>query len=146
MNVINLKKAFTLTEVIISIVIVSIIAMFAIPSYTKANKKTHERDILMQLSSIHAANEIYRAQSQNRSYADFSGDETNINTNLSLNILPNGVIYNYTYVAVGTSGSYTVTATWDTIEITLIETAFDPLHTNPCCSSGVCLIAVACSG
>lgn len=141
MNVTNSKKAFTLTEVIVTIVILSIITMFAIPSYTKANKKTHERDIMLQLSSIHAANEIYRAQSPARDYADFSGNETNINANLSLNILPNSVVYDYTYGGVQT---YTVTATWDTVEITLTAGALNPKGTNPCCSVGTCLVANAC--
>lgn len=138
-------SAFTLTEVMITIVIAGTIAAFGIPHYGKGIQKAGERDIIRQLSSVHAANAIYRANSTAKAYANFSGNITDINTNLSLNMMSNGATYAYTYNG---PNSYTVLVTWGSIQIQLSEIFLDldsaSPDANPCCAAGVCLVAKDC--
>ena len=88
------RKAFTLLEIMVVIIIIGAIAGFAIPNYTKTIERAHLRDAIMQLEAIHAANNLYR--SRTGSYwpvpvADF--DLASINDNLGVNIIGNGMDY-----------------------------------------------------
>ncbi len=129
-------KGFTLMELMIVVVIIGIIAAFAIPNYNKSIQKAHERDMLVQLTSIHAANLLYR--SYDGKYWDTGGtdkDMADINSALSINIIANsGTTYNYNS-ANGTS--YTATATWNPCVLKVTEAATDA--TNPGKASGTCL-------
>jgi len=88
------SKAFTLTELIIVIILIGIIAGFAVPNYGKAIRKAHERDAIIQLTAIHAANLMYQAQ-QRTFLPQGAGDLNAINTGLNLNIIANGMTYTY---------------------------------------------------
>ncbi len=59
----NLKTstsdAFTLMEITMVILIISIIAAFTIPSYTKAARKADERTIIVNLTAMRAAADMY---------------------------------------------------------------------------------------
>ncbi|MBP6342967.1 MAG: type II secretion system protein [Candidatus Omnitrophica bacterium] len=59
------KKAVTLMELMVAVMVVGIIAAFAIPNYTKANNKAEERQMITNMRSIVAAQEIYKAQNGN---------------------------------------------------------------------------------
>jgi len=141
MNAINIrkctnKKGFTLTELIVVVVVLGLMISFAIPSYTNSIRKSHERDMILQLSVLHSSNLIYRAQQG--TYWDTSGvlenDLTVINATLGINIISNdGTTYSYNS-ADGTA--FTATATWDDFTVQVDE---GPVTgTNPACSAGNC--------
>jgi len=135
-------KGFTLMELMVVVIIIGIIAAFAIPNYNKSVQKAHERDMLAQLTSIHASNLLYRSYDGKYWYA--AGDPQNlaaINSALSINIIANGITtYNYN----SADGiTYTATATWDTCDLSVTEAPID--SNNPCRASGVgtCLSALS---
>ncbi len=128
------KGGFTLTELMVVVIVIGIMASFAVPSYTRSIRKSHERDMIMQLTALHASNLIFRAQQGD--YWSTGGVVENklmtINTTLGINIISNdGTTYSYK----GTSGtSFTATATWDNFTVEVAEAALDA--TNPSCKSG----------
>lgn len=139
--------AFTLLELIIVVVLIGIIAGFAIPNYGKAIQKAHERDMLMQLMALHAANVMYRANAG--TYWDTGGGaQTNlatINSTLGINIISSdGTTYSYTGAAGG--GSFTADADWDAYTLRVNGSAINTSATppNPCCLVGPCLTLGAC--
>ena len=88
------KRAFTLMELITVVVIVSIIAAFAIPNYNRSVLKAHEKDIVANMRAIVAAEEIYRSENGVYWPTGFGGMLTPlINTNLRLGIVENQVVY-----------------------------------------------------
>jgi prepilin-type N-terminal cleavage/methylation domain-containing protein len=89
------KKAFTLLEMIVVVVLVSIIAAFAIPSYMSGSLKIREREMAGQLMIMHAAAHLYRAQVR-QFPARIGGDIDYINQTFGLNITEaNGLGYTY---------------------------------------------------
>ncbi len=56
----TLRSGFTLLELIIGLVIVTILASLAIPSFSKAIEKTKVKDAQTTLSAIYSAEKIYR--------------------------------------------------------------------------------------
>ena len=65
------KRAFTIMEIVIVVILIGIIAAFALPNYNKSIRKSHERDAVLQLQALHAANLIFRAR--NGDYFDTVG-------------------------------------------------------------------------
>ena len=140
------KKAFTIMELIIVVIILGVVTAFAIPNYSKSIRKAHARDTLIQLSTIHAANILYFSQT-NQYAPQTSQDLVNLNTELDLNIIANNMLYTYSRPTVST---YTVTSQWidgsNNFTITLNQnilktTAPNP---NPCCSAGTCFVVPDC--
>jgi type IV pilus assembly protein PilE len=133
----SFASGFTLLELMVVVIIVGIIAAFAIPNYNKSIQKAHERDMLAQLTSINAANLLYR--SYDGKYWNTSGANKNmaeINSALSINIIANsGTTYNYNSV---NGSSYTATADWDAYTLQVTEAAVGA--TNPCCDTDNCLV------
>lgn len=130
-------RAFTIMEIMVVIVILGAIAGFAIPNYTKSVEQAYERDAIMQLSAIHATNQIYFAKTG--AYWPPNGsayDVNSINSNLNLNIIENGMTYSCT----GTNGTtFTCTAVRSgaaAFTVTVTEAALTA--TNPDCTSGAC--------
>ena len=127
------NAGFTLTEMIIVVITLGVVAGFALPSYTKALQKARERDAITQLAVIHAANTLYRSR-VGTYYVNPSGTVNDINTNLGISIIPGDNTYTYssndgtTFTASATDGNYTIEAD----EGALIN------GTNPCCSGGSC--------
>ena len=87
----KIKSAFTIIELLVVVVLVSLIAAFAIPSFNKSMRKSYERDIITQLQAIHAANLTYRAINYTF-YIKATGTLDDINTNLRINILADSSI------------------------------------------------------
>lgn len=131
--------AFTLLEIMVTVIIVGIIAAFAIPNYSRTVDQTHEQDAMMQLSAIRTANQLYYAKTL-KYWPSASGDKLvdEINLNLSLNIIENGLTFKcfctgscngaaFSCTAIPTSGAFTVTVTQAALAS----------GTNPSCS-GTC--------
>lgn len=137
------EHGFTLMEMMIVVVLVGILAAFAIPNYDKAVKKAYERSAITQLTTIHAANEIYRAQ--NGTYWPSSlADADEINTALDINIIPENVNYSYGLQATipFAIGSYDN----DSVQVLITQTPISrtSVPPNPCCRTNNCLIAPDC--
>lgn len=56
------QRGLTLMELMVAIVVVGLMAAFAIPSYNKAVNKSEERQMIVNLRSIISAQEIYKAK------------------------------------------------------------------------------------
>ena len=56
------RNAFTLTELLIVVIVIGLIAGFAIPNYQKSVERAHRRDAETNLMAMHAANSSYRAE------------------------------------------------------------------------------------
>lgn|SRR3989338_2438840 len=124
----HIKKAFTIMEVMTVVIIVGVIAVFAIPNFSKTMEKSYEQDALTQLTAIHAAQDIYRAQTGAYWSPGVTYDVTAINSNLGLSIMENGMQYTcyddlsggYFCFAIplSGSGSFCVTLTEDALSAT----------------------------
>ena len=140
-RILKLKaKGFTLIEVMVVIVIIGIIAGFGIPNYALAVLKGRESNAIVQLTTLHGAAVFYKAQAGDYWVANTS-DLSNINDNLSTNVVANDLTY--TYVSAAGSDAFEVTAQWDdnndtrdfTVKFT--EAAIED-GVNPCCDAGNC--------
>ncbi len=140
------KRAFSLMELMIVIVIVGVLATFAIPNYAKSVEKSYERDVYTQLMAIQAANKIYLAQ--NGRYVTPAEGIGGLN----INVIPNSASA-YTYVSSSGSGSSAVfrvkaqitnggySCRIDVTQDSITKTSSPP---NPCvCSGSNCASAVA---
>ncbi len=132
------NQAFTLTELMIVVFIVGVMAAFTIPNYTKSVERSHRKDAETQLTTIWSANQIYRAQNGQDWPPDNNGgvgyDITAINNALGLGIIANGMTYNCT----GTTliiNIFTCTAVRQpasSFTITVTQAQID--SSNPSCS------------
>jgi type IV pilus assembly protein PilE len=123
------RKAFTLIELIAVVIIVAIVAAFAIPNYTKTIERAHLKDATGNLIAVHSAQQV-RFSEQGKYWPDsaITVDLASINTNLKLNIIAQSMTYTCTGTALGTtficdavrSGSapYTVRATQAVLSVT----------------------------
>ena len=138
MTKIKIPKAFTLTELLIVVTLIGIIAAFAIPNYSKTIDRAHVRDAVTQLTSIWSANKIYKVQN-----GQYWPPDTNshliaeINLTLGLGIIENGMTYSCVQGA-NPGTTFTCTATRGAITVTVTEAAINapPITTvsNPGCS------------
>jgi prepilin-type N-terminal cleavage/methylation domain-containing protein len=126
-------RGFTLTELIIVVVVLGIMAGFAIPNYTKSIDRSYHKDGTVNLTAIYAAEQIYY-NNNNGSYwpASGSGDVSAINSNLGLGILSN----NLTYSCSGSGGAFSCTATRTTGPGTMTLSVTQASATPTC--SGYC--------
>lgn len=131
-------------EIMIVIILIGIIASFAVPNYQKAIQKAQERDGVIQLATIHAACQIYRAQYG--IYFDGTlSDLAAINSTFKLGIIANEK--NYSYTGNSAADTFQVTATWQRatapFSIMITESPIDETS-NPCCVSGCYYVANGC--
>ncbi|HCI45081.1 MAG TPA: hypothetical protein DE315_06095 [Candidatus Omnitrophica bacterium] len=96
MNSKGKEQSFTLMELMIVVVIIGIIAGFAIPSYQKAMARQQVKRLILTANLIAGAQEIYKARN-GRYWCDGSpacSDLNNINASLGIQIIPeSGVTY-----------------------------------------------------
>lgn len=129
-------------ELVIVVVIVGIIAAFAIPSYNKSMQKAREQAVVAQLVVVHGASEIYKAR--HGGYWNTGGADQDLaamNNTLGINIAPVAGV-EYGYVSEDANG-YKAFAILDSgaYEIHMYP---GPIQnqggiTNPCCWSLNCL-------
>lgn len=98
----KMKKSFTLIELIVVIVILGIMASFAMPAFIKTKETALGREARANLSLIAAAEKVYRIEAIN--YYPYSGIETTINNiNSALKLYLNET--NWDYAITGTDGT-----------------------------------------
>ena len=106
-------KAFTLVELMIVVVIISIIAAFGIPNFTKTVNRAKARDAMYNLNMIHASNMLYRSRAG--ANLGTAANLAAVNTALGLNINANGSTYacssGTTCVATGPGSVFVATVT-----------------------------------
>lgn len=136
-------KGFTLMELMLVVFVISLIAGFAIPSYTKAVLKNNERDIVTQLNIIHAANEIYKART-NEYLPGTNLNIANLNTNLSINLTTNNKTISYSQLST-TSYEAIATNTNSTTNFSILINQDFLDNQNPCCNSGSCPTLATCN-
>jgi len=127
------RQAFTLMELMVVVVIIGIIAGFALPQYQRAIRKSQERDGIVQLTALNAGNVMYFAK--NNAYLPTgTGNLAAVNAGLNMNIIANGMVYAYNRPSATT---YTATAFWDetvnTNDFTLRVNEGALGANNPCC-------------
>ncbi len=118
-------RGFTLTELIVVVIVLGIMAGFAIPNYTKSIDRTYRKDGTVNLTAIYAAQQIYYNNNNGNYWT--GGDVNAINLNLGLGILSN----NLTYSCSGGGAAFSCTATRGSMTLTVTQAS--PL-------------AIACSG
>ncbi len=124
------KGAFTLIELMVVLVIVSVVATFAIPNYTKSVERSHRKDAESNLMVIHAAQQMYAARNDNAYWG--TGNLVAINSNLGINVLANGMTYACAAPGVSppTFSCSAMRSGW-TLTITSAST-------TPACTAGTC--------
>ena len=132
----NGLRAFTLTELIITVAIITVIATFAIPNYQESVRKGYERKAILNLKTIHGANEIYNARAGHY-VVGAALDLAGINTALAIDIIDGDMTYSYTRNVA--TGDYVVTAAWTGANAFTAGINQNPITgTNPYCSAGSC--------
>ena len=58
----NFKKGFTLTELIIVVIVISVLVSFILPRYTGMMEKTKANEAVQLLSSLYSAQKSYAAE------------------------------------------------------------------------------------
>lgn len=114
-NNFQLQRGFTMVELMVVVVIISLLAMVAVPSYNVSISKSRRVDAQAALSNFSSAME--RFFTENGTYIGAAGTESTPTTTGSPWIFPtatpvddNVKFYNLTIVA-ATAGSYTLRAT-----------------------------------
>ncbi|MDP2654543.1 MAG: hypothetical protein Q8Q08_11025 [Candidatus Omnitrophota bacterium] len=136
------KKSFTIMEIMVVIVIIGAVAGFAIPNYVKTVERAHEQDATTQLSAIHSANNIYRANNGRYWPLDTGtyplNGATSINTSLGLSVIANGMTYTCTGSAGGATYQCNAVRNAPAASFT-VRVDQNPLgSTNPDCVLGQC--------
>jgi prepilin-type N-terminal cleavage/methylation domain-containing protein len=109
--------AFTLIEILVVIIIISILAAFSVPNFSKSVKRARARDAINNLTAIHAAQLIYRSLNSSFNRCNNVAAINSLNGPNSLNIVENGATYTCNdgggapTVCTAVSGDFTVTAT-----------------------------------
>jgi len=122
-------------EIMIVVIIVGIIAAFAIPNYSRSVSQSHLQDAMMQLSAIRSANQVYYARTSRYWPATAANNVAAINSFLSLNIIENAMTYSCTGIASGATFNCTATPVGSAYTVTVTQNVLS--STNPTCG-GTC--------
>ncbi|MFA5159890.1 MAG: prepilin-type N-terminal cleavage/methylation domain-containing protein [Candidatus Omnitrophota bacterium] len=99
------KKGFTLTEILITILVLAVLAGIALPGFSNAKKKAAANQAIAYLRTIRTAEKMYYARW--KTYQAFA-NYTDIKTDLSAEVKT----ADYTFDVTSTSGTaFTATAT-----------------------------------
>jgi len=110
--------AFTLMEILVVIIIISIIAAFSVPNFSKSVRRARARDAVNNLTVIHAAQLIYGSMNSTFRLCNNVAAINALNGANSLSIVENGATYSCANAnpptvctAVSNAGDFTVTVT-----------------------------------
>ena len=105
----NTKSGVTLLESIVVVVIVGILATFALPRFIKAVEKTKANEAISSLEQIKAGEIIYRGEEN--TYWPCALTETNVSTiNSQLRLFLDTRELNWDYYVTANAGTFTATA------------------------------------
>lgn len=104
------RKAFTLTEILIVLVVLSVTAGLAIPSYFSTIEQSRSNEALVNLNIIHMGEKIYRL---NNGTFVAGGSLSALNT--ALNTDMSAVYYTTVSVTITGTTAYTATLTRNTV-------------------------------
>lgn len=130
-----IKKAFTLAEILVVIVIIGTLAALALPSFTTTKEKTLDREAKATLALMRAADRIYRMEIGY--YYPYSGSVntvSTINTDLRLS-LPDTASPNWSYSLSSPTGIGAAARTPGASRTWTLDSAAaseDPLCTGTC--------------
>ena len=132
------QKAFTLIEIMVTIIILGVIAALAIPKYGQYMARTYQKGALVQLAAIHEAQADYFFHAGY--YWPAPPDTTthgvsDINQNLGLNIVETGQAV---YTCSASGAAYTCQADSNPTDWTITVTQSSLSTGNPSCSWGTC--------
>lgn len=133
------QKSFTLMEIIVTIFVISLMAAFAIPRYTRAIERSRYRNAKVNLYAIYTASEMYK--SSTGTYVFTGTDTSEINSSLRLDIQDP----DFQYAMSGqTISAFTATATRASIGPTYsLEITDGALNSsNPSCTSNPAALCV----
>ena len=133
------KKAFSLVEIFVVVIILGVLAAMAIPSYIVGMSRTYARDAMDNLLAIQSAQLTYKQiNAAYYSNSDTNDHTSEINSALQLNITPSGgtIYYCNSALTLGCYASRTGAGAF-TIELNL---------TLPIMSTGSNLIDCSNSG
>lgn len=102
------NKSFTLMELLIVVIIIGVIAGFAIPNYQKAMARQQVKRLMLTTHLIAGAQEIYKARN-GRYWCDFGlscMDLNNINAGLVINVVPESGVTYITYAVTGAESTF----------------------------------------
>lgn len=88
-----MKIGFTLIELIIVIIIIGILATFAVPQYFKTQERALDNEAKANLVLIQAAENIFKTESN--AFYGSSTVHADLNSNLSISLPPAGGKWNY---------------------------------------------------
>ena len=136
------KESYTLAEVMIVIIIVSILAGFAIPQYQQTMERSYEKSAVMDLRSLTSSQEVYKIENGGYWVPGAIANTATINSTLRLNLVD--TYTTHTCAATGTP-NYQCRATYPTagwavgVDSTLINGApYCIAATCPRCVAGGC--------
>ena len=85
---VNSQAAFTILEMAVVIAIISVLAAFAIPAYTRVTVKGEERTMILNFATIRSAVEIWAAKNNNNRPSGVTwGNLNTINAQLGTNVV-----------------------------------------------------------
>jgi type II secretory pathway pseudopilin PulG len=84
-NYLNSKLSFSITELLVVIIVISLIAVFGIPNYTKMVNRAREKDAQFNLEMIREAVRLYSVR--NAAYPPVLANVTAINSTLNINVM-----------------------------------------------------------
>lgn len=108
----SVKRAITLIELIIVVIIVGVLAGFALPKYTRAREKAKDKQAQVILGLIRSAQRAYRMELHHYyppPAAPSVGDIPTINSNLGLDLVDDG---SWSY-SIATDNGFNATMTRD---------------------------------
>ncbi|MBI4309396.1 MAG: prepilin-type N-terminal cleavage/methylation domain-containing protein [Candidatus Omnitrophica bacterium] len=134
----QLRNAFTLVELIMVVSLIGVMAVFAVPSYTKAVKKSYEKAGVGNLLTIYSAQRIrFNTLSSYVAAADTNAINDPAN-GLGLSIIGNGMNYSCTAPG-GTSFDCRAARTDGSFTLKVIDS-----NNNVCCQAGSCPSVSGC--
>ncbi|MGE0267226.1 MAG: prepilin-type N-terminal cleavage/methylation domain-containing protein [Candidatus Omnitrophota bacterium] len=126
-------RGFTIIELLVVVTLVGLIAAFTIPDYSKSINKSHERDLVMQLTTLHGASLIYQAQRGSFWTATNETNIATINSNMNINLMSiDGTSFNYN----SDGSTFTFDGSWGGFTVRVTQAPLTA--TNPSCLAGTC--------
>lgn len=136
------KQSFTLIELMIVVVIIGVIAGFAIPTYSRALIKTHERDMIVRVEAVYAAGKIYFAK--HNQYPGGWLDTAGLANTFGISLTNTDAQQHFNFFTPHCLEAHYIEGSWDFHVMANLE---EPLsNINPCCGLGeVCPTLVNCT-